>query len=137
MLSLYPDVNYLQIQGILQYHQTVLRPAIQLHIETHYEKNVATRASVFTMQQLKDQAQALIDIPKALAILEKDLRDCGAIYITGNEPCAADYVLFHEILDLDLINYKVDPKRYPHILTWKKACAGLRGNKEVNNLYAS
>lgn len=137
MLSLYPDVNYLQIQGILRYHQTILRPAIQLHIETHYEKNVATRGSVFTMQQLKDQSQALTDIPKALKILEKDLRECGTIYITGNEPCAADYVLFHEILDLDLINYKLDPKHYPHILTWKKACAGLRGNKEVYNLYAT
>jgi hypothetical protein len=56
MLSLYPDVNYLQIQGLLRYHQTVLRPAIQLHIETHYEKNVATRGSVFTMHQLKDQS---------------------------------------------------------------------------------
>jgi hypothetical protein len=54
MLSLYPDVNYLQIQGVLSYHQTVLRPAIQLHIETHYEKHVATKGSVFTMQQLKD-----------------------------------------------------------------------------------
>ena len=89
------------------------------------------------MQQLKDQSQALTDIPKALKILEKDLRECGTIYITGNEPCAADYVLFHEILDLDLINYKLDPKHYPHILTWKKACAGLRGNKEVYNLYAT
>jgi hypothetical protein len=65
------------------------------------------------------------------------LRDCGTIYITGNEPCAADYVLFHELLDLDLINYKLDSSLYPHILKWRKACAGLRGNKEVYNLYAT
>lgn len=28
MLSLYPDVNFLEIQELLNWHQTVLRPAI-------------------------------------------------------------------------------------------------------------
>jgi hypothetical protein len=49
MLSLYPDVNYLQIQELLHWHQTVLRPAIQLHIETHFEKNVVSRAANFNV----------------------------------------------------------------------------------------
>lgn len=104
-------------------------------METHYEKNVISKAADFTVEQLKRQQQALMEIPKALNELEKRLRKSNSIYITGNEPCAADYVLFHEVVDLNLINFRIKPKSYPQILRWFKACEGLRGNKEVYNLY--
>ena len=106
-----------------------------MYIEPHYEKNVFPGSMAFTNPQIINIAKSQKDLPRALDLFEKRLKENKTKYIAGNEPSVADYVTFHQINELEVIGQDLFPKRWPNIIKWLEVVKILRGNKEVYEKY--